>query len=291
MNILKGNITPLTLFTVIAFLFACAESPKKMEESAAEETTETVDEVETMDQEDDASFMLPSPIQIAAMFNRAGLDFESGLTNPTENLTKYNTKTSKYLNFGVYSADLAYAVLNNQQQMSIDYLNAVKTLSDEIGMPNVFGSGSLIESFEKNIDNQDTVLTILTTIKRRTDEYLVENADESKESIFFSAAWLEGMYLGSNSSSDRSKLTPRLVEQMTILDNIIKAIKVQKDATIDMNFMVDGLTDLKNTFDQLESIKSLDMSDMDIDEVNLTEEELGILNEKITVLRTKIING
>ena len=291
MNILKGNITTLTLFTVIAFLFACAESPKKMEESAAEETTETVDEVETMDQEDDASFMLPSPIQIAAMFNRAGLDFESGLTNPTENLTKYNTKTSKYLNFGVYSADLAYAVLNNQQQMSIDYLNAVKTLSDEIGMPNVFGSGSLIESFEKNIDNQDTVLTILTTIKRRTDEYLVENADESKESIFFSAAWLEGMYLGSNSSSDRSKLTPRLVEQMTILDNIIKAIKVQKDATIDMNFMVDGLTDLKNTFDQLESIKSLDMSDMDIDEVNLTEEELGILNEKITVLRTKIING
>ena len=291
MNILKGNITTLTLFTVIAFLLACAESPKKMEESAAEETTETVDEVETMDQEDDASFMLPSPIQIAAMFNRAGLDFESGLTNPTENLTKYNTKTSKYLNFGVYSADLAYAVLNNQQQMSIDYLNAVKTLSDEIGMPNVFGTGSLIESFEKNIDNQDTVLTILTTIKRRTDEYLVENADESKESIFFSAAWLEGMYLGSNSSSDRSKLTPRLVEQMTILDNIIKAIKVQKDATIDMNFMVDGLTDLKNTFDQLESIKSLDMSDMDIDEVNLTEEELGILNEKITVLRTKIING
>ena len=290
MNKLKGNITNLTLFTAIALMFACAESPKKVEETPVEETIETVETSETIEEED-ASFMLPSPIQIAAMFNRAGLAFEGGLTNPTENISKYNTKTSKYLNFGVYSADLAYAVLNNQQQMSIDYLNLVKSLSDEIGMPSVFGSGSLIESFERNIDNQDTVLSILTTIKRRTDEYLAENSDESKEAIFFSAAWLEGMYLGANSSSEKSKLTPRLVEQMTILDNIIKAIKVQNDETIDMNFMIDGLTDLKNTFDQLESIKILDMSDMDIFEIELTEDELGQLNSKITELRTKIING
>ena len=89
---------------------------------------------------------------------------------------------------------MAYTVLNDQQQLSIEYLNAVKTLSEAIGMPSIFGGGQLMESFEKNIGNQDTVLTILTTIKRRTDEYLAENSEESKEAIFFSAAWLEGMY-------------------------------------------------------------------------------------------------
>ena len=293
MKNLKGNISVASLFVAIAFLFACAEEPKNTEENtvALEENVEAIEEADAFEEEDDDSFILPSPIQIAAMFNRAGLAFEGDLTNPTDNLSKYNTKTSKFLNFGIYSADLAYAVLNNQQQLSIDCLNAVKVLSDEIGMPSVFGSGNLIESFEKNIDNQDTVLTILTTIKRRTDEYLEENSEESKEAIFFSAAWLEGMYLGAMSSSDKDKLTPRLVEQMTILDNIIKAIKVQDDETIDMDFMIEGLTDLKTTFDQFDSIKELDMEDVDIDDVTLTSEEMDVLNTKINDLRTKIING
>jgi len=291
MNTIKISLKGSVLLLIMSILFACAEAPKKEESESAEETT-TEEEVvtESMDEEDEVSFMLPSPIQIAAIFNRAGLEFEGGLANSPENLSKYNTKTSKYLNFGVYSADLAYTVLNDQQQLSIDYLNAVKTLSEEIGMPTIFGGNQLIESFEKNIGNQDTVLTILTTIKRRTDEYLAENAEESKEAIFFSAAWLEGMYLGANSSNDKSKLAPRLIEQMTILDNIIKAIKIQNDPTLDMTFMIKGLSELKSTFDGFESVQALD-GEADIEDVQLSDDELNQLNEQISTLRTQVIEG
>ena len=283
----------LPFAALLMFAVACAEAPKNDEADQEEVTAVDSTEMENDEAmvEEDNSFMLPSPIQIAAIFNRAGLGFESGLTNPPENLSKYNTKTSKYLNFGVYSADLAYVVLNEQQQASIDYLNVVKKLSDEIGMPSVFGSGKLIQSFEKNINNQDTVLRILTTIKRRTDEYLEENEEKSKEAIFFSAAWLEGMYLGANSSSDKEKLTPRLLEQMTILDNVIKAIKVQNDPTLDMDFMVAGLTDLLNTFEGFESIKALDETDSSFESVQLTDEEMNQLNSKIESLRNDVING
>jgi len=283
----------LPIVALLSITIACAEAPKK-EETEQEEIPEVdstdMDNDEAM-MEEDNSFMLPSPIQIAAIFNRAGLGFESGLTNPTENLSKYNTKTSKYLNFGVYSADLAYVVLNEQQQASIDYLNVVKQLSDDIGMPSVFGSGKLIESFEKNINNQDTVLRILTTIKRRTDEYLEENQEKSKEAIFFSAAWLEGMYLGANSSTDKDKLAPRLIEQMTILENVIKAIKVQNDPTLNMDYMVNGLTDLLDTFESFESIKALDQEGTSLESVSLTEEEMAQLNSKIERLRNEVING
>lgn len=282
-------ITALASLFVGATLFSCAESPKTPEVSSTE-TDSTVVEVQE-EVEEENSFMLPSPIQIAAIFNRAGLEYEDGLTNPVENLTKYNTKTFKFLNFGVYSADLAYAVLNNQQQLSIDYLNAVKKLSEEIGMPSIFGSGKLIESFEKNIGNQDTVLQILTTIKRRTDEYLEENRETSKESIFFSAAWLEGMYLGANSSKDNKSLTPRLIEQMTILENIIKAIEVQKDETLEMDFMIDGLTEISSTFNNFESVKKLDIEAVEFGDIQLTDVEMQTLTEKINSLRSKVIEG
>lgn len=288
----RHSLIPVYSLLVATGLFvACAEAPKKDQKTEETPTEEVVESDEDSMMEEDLSFMLPSPIQIAAIFNRAGLSYESGLCNSTDNLSKYNTKTAKYLNFGVYSADLAYAVLNNQQQESIDYLNAVKVLADEIGMPSVFGSGELIESFEKNVGNQDTILRILTTIKRRTDEYLAENAQESKEAIFFSAAWLEGMYLGANSVSDQNKLTPRLIEQMTILENVIKAVKAQKDPSLDVDFLVEGLTKLHNTFEGFESVKALNGDNMDIDQLSLSTEELETLNQQISELRSKVVNG
>ena len=279
----------ISVFVLFSIVIACAEAPKHEETNT--EVTEETEEIVEEEVEEDNSFMLPSPIQIAAIFNRAGLKYESDLPNSVHNVANYNTKTAKYLNFGVYSADLAYAVLNDQQQPAIDYINSVRTLSEEIGMPSIFGSGELIESFERNIGNQDTVLTILTTIKRRTDEYLAENEDESKEAIFFSAAWVEGMYLGANSISDGSKLTPKIIEQMTILDNIIKAVNAQNDESLDIAFLVDGLKEIQNTFESFEEVKMLENPDTDISDVTLTNEELQTLTDEITSLRTKIING
>lgn len=267
---------------------SCAEEAKKGHSDESTEQEEIATE-EVAEEEEDFSFMLPSPIQIAAIFNRAGLEFEGDLANPPSNLENYNTKTAKYLNFGVYSADLAYAVLNDQQQLSIDYMNAVKTLADANGMPSIFGTGALIESFEKNIGNQDTILRILTVIKRRTDEYLDENAEKSKESIFFSAAWVEGMYLGANSGSN-AHITGRLLEQMTILENVIKALKVQNDPSLDLDFMIEGLEDIETAFNGYESIKKLDSSDMDISDATLTDAELTDLTTRITNLRKAIIS-
>ncbi|MFT5667403.1 MAG: hypothetical protein ACI9DK_001597 [Vicingaceae bacterium] len=273
-----------------SFVFACADAPKQ-----TETTTDVVEEIveeepmETESMEDD--FILPSPIQIAAMFNRSGLKFEGGIANPTSNLSNYNTKTAKYLNFGVYSADLAYAVLNSERQASLDYINVVRDLSDKIGMPSIFDGGTLLTSFERNIDNQDSILVILTTIKSRTDDYLMENNDASKEAVFFAAAWVEGMYLGSKSATSESSITPRIIEQMSILHNVIGAVKAQNDQSLDVTFLVKGLEEIQDTFEGFEEVKSLDNPEVSFSDINLTNEEITLLNKEIETLRTAIISG
>jgi hypothetical protein len=235
--------------------------------------------------------MMPSPIQVAAMFNRSGLKYEGGITNPTSNINKYNTKTARFLNFGVYSADLAYAVLNSERQASLDYIKVVRELSDKIGMPGIFDGGNLLTSFEKNIENQDSILFILTTIKLRTDDYLAENNDQSKEAVFFAAAWVEGMYLGSKSATTESSITPRIIEQMTILTNVIGAVKSQNDESLDLTYLIEGLERIHNTFEGFAEVKSLENEDVSFSDVNLTNEEIATLNKEIETLRTKIING
>lgn len=286
--------TPLLISTLCfgsALLFSCAEAPKQEVTSDSESAVEEVIETETMEEEEDFSFMLPSPIQIAAIFSNAGLKFDKEFVNSHNNISNYNTKTSKYLNFGVYSADLAYTVLNDEQQMSIDYLNAIKSLADEIGMPSIFSGDEMIDRFERNIGNQDTILDILTTVKRRTDEYLMENSEESKEAVFFAGAWTEGMFIGANASTNSTHISARLIEQMTIVENIIKGLEIQKDPSLDLDWLINDLTDLDNTFNAFESISALDSDETDIDHLSLTEDELNTLTQKITSIREKIVNG
>jgi hypothetical protein len=291
MNILKTSLKSITALSLAGVLFSCADAPKKSE-ATEEVQEEIVEETETMETETMGSdFMMPSPIQVAAMFNRSGLKYEGGITNPTSNINKYNTKTARFLNFGVYSADLAYAVLNSERQASLDYIKVVRELSDKIGMPGIFDGGNLLTSFEKNIENQDSILFILTTIKLRTDDYLAENNDQSKEAVFFAAAWVEGMYLGSKSATTESSITPRIIEQMTILTNVIGAVKSQNDESLDLTYLIEGLERIHNTFEGFAEVKSLENEDVSFSDVNLTNEEIATLNKEIETLRTKIING
>jgi|SRR5690554_9452 len=290
---MKKLISPIQLSLLLAtvvLMSACTEEPKKTDdnEEVKEEQVVVNDDFEEVD---DVAIMLPSPIQIANIFSNAGLRYQDGLVNPPSNVDKYNTKTAKYLNFGVYSADLAYAVLNDKQQAAIEQLNAVKTMSDAIGMSSIFGTGELIKSFEKNISNQDTVLYILTEIKQRTDAYLEENAEESKDAIFFSAAWVEGMYLGANSIDKKGNVTPRLIEQMTILKTIIRAINAQNDPTLDITFLIDGLKEINQYFNDIAEVQKYNRGEIELEDLVLNPEELDQLKRQITDLRTQIISG
>ncbi len=291
MNILNASLRSIAALSLAGVLFSCADAPKRME-AAEEVIEEVIEEVETMESESiEDDFMMPSPIQIAAMFNRSGLKYEGGIANPASNVNKYNTKTARFLNFGIYSADLAYAVLNGERQASLEYIGVIRELSEKIGMPSIFDGGSLLNSFEKNIDNQDSVLSILTTIKLRTDEYLLSNDDESKEAVFFASAWVEGMYLGSKTATSESSVTDRIVEQMSILHNVIGAIKNQNDESLELTFLIEGLEEIQNTFRSFEEVKSLDHLDVSYSDISLTNEEISLLNKEIETLRTKIING
>lgn len=259
-----------------SLLFACAEAPKK-------EVEETVEVIEEVIEEEEAELMLPSPIQIAAMFNRSGLTYNAELPNSPSSVSNYNTKTKKFLNFGVYSADMAYAVLNDKQQAAIDYLASIKTLSDETGMEAIFGSGDLINRFEKNIGTRDSVLRILTEIKMKTDNYLQENKDQAKTAVFFAGAWIEGMYLGVKSAKGEDMVRERVLEQMSVVPSLISALKNQKDESLDLSELTTKLTDLNEFYTSSINYNS------DGDET-LTEEDMTTLSEKINSMRTMIVS-
>ena len=264
-------------FIASTFLQSCGGSHEEPTETTEETPVEEV-VIETI--EDDVTYMLPSPLQVVSLFKNAGLEYVGGITNPKENVNNYNSKYNQKLNFGVYAADMAYAITNNQSQESINYLNAIRELSEKIWMTDVINSIGVAERLEKNVGNEDSLVSIMADLQMQLDDYLDENGSSYAGSVIFAGAWVETMFLALNgNNNDNEKLTSRLSEQSYVVENIILAV-TQANEDKEYDDLIASLEGVKSHFNDLSG-----------DNKVLSNEKLDSLKTAIIELRTKIING
>lgn len=278
------------LFVAAAFaITSCGGEEKSEKKNDAAQVEEPEDADVSIPESEDIDFHLPSPLQIAYIFKNSGLEYTPGLTNDGAVAENYVSKYSQLVNFGVYSADLAYCVENGKSQDAKNYLTAVKTLAEKIGMNSVFDNQGLLERFDKNIANKDSIEQILIDVHEKTEMYLEDNELKYFATIQFAGAWIEGMYLGSQNalSKKNDDLGMMLIEQLGILSNLVKGLKSSSGEITEVSDLAAQLEDLKNTMEGLESVKKFDQGGQI---VHLTDEELKLIAEKVKAVRDSIVN-
>lgn len=243
---------------------------------------EPIEEITETTNTEQVDYMLPSSLQIAELFKNAGLSYIGNITSPKENVESFNSKGIQKLNFGVYSADMAYCIINNQPQESINYLNALRKLSEKLWMSDVLNSMGVSTRLEANIGNNDSLTNIMSELQMQLDDYLEENGMSSTGAVIYAGAWIETMYLGAkvNESKQNDKLIPILSEQAGILNSLIKAVK-QSDEDNEFAELITDLENIQKHFSRFDEESSEDYV--------LTNEEIKSLSADITTLRNKII--
>ena len=280
------------IFIGVSLLAACSSPETKEKEPVPmqEEPSGTVKEMsdQLSEEAEKFDFVLPSPLQIAAIFQRAGLNYKPDVTHDISLASNYNTEFKIAMNFGVYSADLSYCVLNGQSQNSIDYLNVVRDLSNRLGLSAIFETEPLLESFENNINNRDSIVYILGKLQRNLDLYLDENDVRYKSVIYFTGAWIEGIYIGSNSIATRNRnaIANRLVEQLSLLENLIKGLTNFPKKTQEYDEVIKLLESLKGDMEKI-AATGTEQEDGSV-AFNVTEEDLSSLTAKVLDLRNYI---
>ncbi|PCI96343.1 MAG: hypothetical protein COB15_10520 [Flavobacteriales bacterium] len=273
----KVTIKIATIVVATSLLYACGGN----EEVIIEEEVITEEEV-TMEESDDMTYILPSPLQIAELFKSAGLTYIGDLTNSIDKVDNYNSKYDQKLNYGVYASNMAYCIMNNQTQESINYLATLKKLSEKLWMTDVMGSMGLTERLEANVGNEDSLTYIMADLQMQMDDYLDENGMGYTGSIIFAGAWIETMYIAAkvNEAEANPKLISRLSEQAVVLESLVASIKQNDDDNEFAELIVD-----------LEGInKHFDGFDSDSDEdFTLSSEAVKSLSDDLTTLRTKIV--
>ena len=282
------------IFILLCSFVSCNNNKEGViSESASTDTDISSDEdilSEDQEQNSDYQFIPPSPIQIGLILEKAGMDYIPDIANPANNVEDYTDKFRQSICFGVYSCDLAYCVLNDKYDEASEYLKSIKSLGAKIGLETVFQSEDIVTRFEKNIGNKDSIVDILIYVQENTDAYIDDNGMDDLSVIYFSGAWIEGMYLGVKTlSKDSDKnVSVLLSEQMGILELLLAGIEHIAEKSEDIEELNSAVSELLEAYNNLESVQlSAEFKDnLDID---LTTEEIEIISGKIIDIRQSLV--
>jgi hypothetical protein len=245
-------------------------------------------------------FSIPSPIQTAFLIKNSGANYNKDMLNTPSKVTNYSTNFKKAINLGVYGADLGYVTLYDQTNDAISFLTAIKTLGDDLGVSSAFDV-ALMERFEKNIGNQDSLLVLVSDAYRASDRYLKNNEQNDMGGLILAGGWIESLYFATNAAEMTSNedIIRRIAEQKTTVYNLIKLLTPYYSKP-EFTTLVDNLMELDELFSKVEATYTYVKPTTDAatktttinstTEINITDEQIDAISQKILEIRVEVIS-
>ena len=270
----------------------------------SDEPVEEMEEVEASVQEEEGNktyYQIPSPDEMLGFIKESGLEFNGELLNPIENADKYTKPNRQALNFGIYSADLAYTALYEEFDKTIKYFGTIQKLADQIGISSAFDQ-ALLERVQGSLDNVDSLVAVTNDSYFSVVDYLEQNEQGAKLGVIAVAGWIETVYIVAN-TADYSKdkaAVERLADQKLTLENLQDYLAKYADDS-DVAELSTTLKGLEEAYAGLKeeksgsgvSLKKKENGKMVLGggpSIKITEAQFNAIKDKVSEIRNNIIN-
>jgi hypothetical protein len=291
---IKFLIVPAALFSIV--LISCdGNSEVQKESDEMHDSTQVItDSLKVEEEDSEVSYNLPSALQIAYVFRKAGATYNSTLPNSVKSVPNYNSSNYKRAtNFGVYSTDLAYCLFNKKHQETKDYLKATKEVGVFLGLNQAFESDNFAQRFEKNISNEDSLVKIVSSIELKTDLLFEQNKQKHVAVLTFVGAWVESLYLANEaySKEKNKKILTSLLEQLSFSEIVLKALNYHKTSEPEIGALISEIEKIKSGYEAIESVKAANEKNEDFafDALSVSDDEMKTISQSIQLVRQNII--
>ncbi|MDG1476871.1 MAG: hypothetical protein P8Q14_06970 [Vicingaceae bacterium] len=279
----------------LVMMTSCGGDDPVVEEAIEEVVEEVIEENTTY-------YQIPSPDEMFGFIKESGLEFNGELLNDIANSDSYTDPKMQALNFGVYSADLAYTAAYQEFNESTKYFATIQKMSEPLGLNGAFDK-SLIERAQANLDNADSLVAITNTSYFAIINYLENNEQGDRLGLIASAGWLETVYVTANTidySKDKDAVE-RLADQKLTLDNLLDYLaKYESDASVaevmawlkDLESVFATLSDTEDESGSGLSLKKKDSGKMVLgggSSISISEEQFNAIKEKVNEIRNNIV--
>lgn len=246
---------------------------------------------------------IPSPIETAELLKQAGADYDMGLPNKKELVSRYTSTAAAALNLGVYGADLAFAGIFNQTNETMKYMECTRKLADALHVTAAF-SDDRKTRLENNINNRDSVLSLITDAYSDCDGLLRDNNQGEASTFMIAGGWIEGLYLACKiaEKTNNTEIRVRIAEQRYSLSKLIAMM--EKLTSVEGQQLLAELRELRQIFDLIpaqaptpttitqDSSTGITVLGEEAPSPNsgLNSLEFNRITEKITLIRNGIIS-
>ncbi len=273
-------------------LASCGGEEKKEAQVNEEQNTNTEEVL--------VDYNIPSPSEQFALISKLDVKKNTAIMHDANMADKYTTTAQKALNFGVYTADVAYLTSFNETNKYLSYFGKLEKLGKDIGVAQVFGN-QLGELAKKWDGNADSLFRLSDETYNKTFQRLIEIEKGGELSLMLVGGWIESMHLmlGSSKGYGKSpKLEKAIADQKLVAENLMEfLVSYQDDAdvksyTADIQAVLDiySKMDCSSSETQVENANGkLNFSGGE--SCKLTEEVFSSLQKKVAEIRKKIVNA
>lgn len=235
---------------LLALFFSCSNN------NNSKKSDDNFDDIVVDEMNDMVKTMpMPASYEIIQLLNQTGASYVFDITNPVDNIDNYISYKQKALNLGIYAADLIYTTTYQKKDETAQYFdNFVQLVSDlEITILN----RELFESVQNNLDNKDSLVSILKKAQFDTQKFLNETGKDELALYALTGSWVEGMYLvGATAkfANNKKPLYDIIFKYKKTLTDLIKLMDSYKDNE-DFKDLYNYLNKIKGLFAKLEENK------------------------------------
>jgi hypothetical protein len=270
-----ASISSVLVILVTVCLFSACKGGNKTageDQLAADSLNKTLLATEVKE----VLYPLPTPFEMTTMLNDIGATYSSKNLNSTSKIEKYFTESSKAVNLGIYGADLSYASTYQQQQDIQVYLNAIKTLADQLGVSYDY-SKLLSDEYKEKFNNKDSLTTIVTNTIYDTYQYLDGKSNPDLAVSMITGMWVELMYIGTNISKDSYNFTGLvdIISKQKASYEKVMSLLATRSTNADIKALETKLLPLKAAFDKVPE--------------GLSEADFNLILQTIKAVRTSLV--
>lgn len=263
----------VALCTAATLLSSCSSEGK---EETEEITVDQNDIGNSLNSNFDGKiFSIPSPILTMLLIKKVSPVFHSDLLHPISRVDHYQTEYNRALTLGVYGADLGYVSIYKDKTKIVDYLGVVEKLTSSLGLDASFDQ-SFVERYQKNADNSDSMMNIVSDAFKNADLFLKNGGRKSVSALILTGGWVESMHFATSlvEKQKSEEVLERIGEQKQTLSTLISLLEEYNKQSVN-----DELIGL---------LKQLNLLFKDV-EVNYDYEEPETNTEqKLTVLKHSV---
>jgi hypothetical protein len=175
-----------------------------------------------------------SPVEVSDLIKKQGIRYEKAILSDPMKTAAYQSEFKKALNLGVYSTDLGYSSIYEQNMEALSYLSSVKKMADGLNVGSFIDFNKIL-MLAQNKNDLNKLLDETSTTFENMSEHLEKQNQSKLAALILTGGWLETLYITCEIAKRQSnqELHNRIIEQKLILDQILVALQpYQNDGTV-----------------------------------------------------------